>query len=75
MGDTRQFFNVVRDDDARDAESFVHLPDQLQDHAHRNGIEPHEGLVIDQQLRDPSRLPAPAPHGATMPPESSAGIS
>ena len=47
----RQLLDVVRHDDAGDAERVVHLPHQPHDHAHRDRIEAGERLVVDQHLR------------------------
>ena len=47
----RELVHVVRDDDAGDAQRFVHLLDEPADHAHGNRIETHERLVVDQDVR------------------------
>jgi hypothetical protein len=51
MGDARELADVVRDDDAGDAERLVQRADQAHDDAHRDRVEAHEGLVVDQEFR------------------------
>ena len=49
--DHGDFLHVVAHQDAGDAKSVIHLPDQPHDDAHRNRIQADEWLVIDKNVR------------------------
>jgi hypothetical protein len=67
VGDAEGLFQVVRDDDAGDAQRVVQLADQLGRRAQRNGVEAGERLVVHHQVgieRDGARQRDAARHAA-----------
>ena len=50
VGDRGDLADVVRDDDAGDAERVVEAPDEPQHDAHRDRVESHERLVVHEEL-------------------------